>query len=448
MQKKLDVEEHIVNFNSCIGCGICELVCPEECITMVQDDFLSFKPQVNYDKCTPCLGCVKVCPDSFHLINKVEKQLERHKKDDKYIGNYIDTYYGYTLKKEERSKSTSGGILTRLFEELLVKKLIDAVIVVRSDELKSVEDDIYASSSVVKDIEGISKGRGSKYISIDYHKTLKEIKEKKLKVAMVATPCVVTGLRKLQEVDLFYKEHIKFIFSFTCGHTCQPIFAKKLIEYKKKPNSFNEIKFRSKTDAKSAEDFKFETLSKNKINTSIDFKKDIYGQLWNAHAFMEEKCLKCDDVFARHADITVMDAWGYSNDKKGQSFIITRNSYLDNILRELQTRDIIHHQEIDKKYIISSQPLPILEKIDAVQNKILLLDKFNEIGKYSYLKKKFKNDKMTLRYLYHNLSVYLRVKLSKKVFINKVSYKKVVLFRMILDPLLFMSKLYRKVITK
>jgi len=447
MSQKLDVEEHIVNFNSCIGCGICELVCPEECITMVQDDFLSFKPQVDYDKCTPCLGCVKVCPDSFHLINKVEKQLERHNKDDKYIGNYIDTYYGYTLKKEERSKSTSGGILTRLFEELLAKNLIDAVIVVRSDELKSVEDEMFAYSSVEKDIDGINKGRGSKYISIDYHKALKQIKNENLRVAIVATPCVCTGLKKLQEMDNFYKEHIKYLFSFTCGHTCKPIFAKKLIDFKT-TTTFDEIRFRSKTNAKSAEDFKFETLHNAQIQTSINFQNDVYGQLWNSHTYMEDKCLKCDDVFAKHADITVMDSWGYSHDRRGQSFIITRNTYLDNLLRELQTRNIIHHEKIDKKYIISSQPLPILEKIDAIQNKTLLLDKFNEIGKYSYLKKKFKNDKMTLKYLYHNLSVYLRVKLSKKVFINNLSYKKVVFFRMLLDPMLFLNKIYRKLISK
>ena len=163
---------------------------------------------------------------------------------------------------------------------------------------------------------------------------------------------------------------------------------------------------------------------------------------------MEEKCLKCDDVFARHADITVMDAWGYSNDKRGQSFIITRNTYLDSILEELKIRNVIYHEKIDKKYIINSQPLPILEKIDAIKNKTLLLDKLNEIGKYSYLKKKFKNDKMTLKYLYHNISVYLRVKLSKKVFINNLNYKKIVLFRMLLDPMLFINKIYRKVIPK
>jgi len=417
---------------------------------MVQDNFLSFKPKVDYNKCTPCLACVKVCPDSFYLMNKVEKQLKKYNKYDKHIGNYIDTYYGYSLEKEVREKSSSGGILTRLLEELLVKNVIDAAIVVRSDELKSIEDDIYAYSSVVTDVEGIRKSRGSKYISIDYHKTLKEIKEKKLKVAIVATPCVVTGLRKLQEVDEFYKEYIKYIFSFTCGHTCQPIFAKKLIEYSKSSN-FDEIRFRAKTEAKSADDYKFEILLKKEIKASIN-KKGLYGQLWNAHAFMEEKCLKCDDVFARYADITVMDAWGYSNDKKGQSFIITRNTYLDNILRELKIRNLIYLEKIDKKYIINSQPLPILEKIDAIKNRALLLDKLNEIGKYSYLKKKFKNHKITLKYLYHNVSLYLRVKLSKRIFINNLSYKKVVLFRILLDPMLFVkkfiNKIYKKVMSK
>jgi len=120
MSKKLDVEEHIVNFNSCIGCGICELVCPEECITMVQDDFLSFKPQVDYDKCSPCLGCVKVCPDSFHLINKVEKQLERHSKNDNYI-----VYIGSTKSIKDRLLSyIYGNAHTKELREFIKEKVI------------------------------------------------------------------------------------------------------------------------------------------------------------------------------------------------------------------------------------------------------------------------------------------------------------------------------------
>ena len=110
--------------------------------------------------------------------------------------------------------------------------MIDAVIVVRSDELNQIQDKVFAYSSIEQDIEGINKARGSKYISIDYHETLKQIKDKNLRVAIVATPCVSTGLRKLQELDNFYKEHIRYIFSFTCGHTCKPIFAQKLSTYK------------------------------------------------------------------------------------------------------------------------------------------------------------------------------------------------------------------------
>lgn len=445
MPKKLDVQEHIVNFNSCISCGLCEIVCPEECITMVQDEFLSFKPQVDYNKCSPCLSCVRVCPDSFHLINKIEKNLPTHPKNDTYIGNYINSYYGYVLENNSRIKSTSGGILTKLFQELLLKEDIDAVIVVKSDELNQIQDEIFAYSSVEKDIEGINKGRGSKYISIDYHEALKQIKDESLRVAIVATPCVCTGLRKLQEMDDFYKEYIKYLFSFTCGHTCKPIFAQKLIHFKTK-KEFDEIKFRSKTDAKSAEDFKFETLHNSHIQTSIGFQNDVYGQLWNSHAYMEDKCLKCDDVFARHADITVMDSWGYSHDKKGQSFIITRDEKLNTLLSELKNKNTIHCEEIDKAHIIKSQPLPILEKVDAIKNKTLLLNKFGEIGKYSYLGKKYKNEKFSLHYLYHNLSVYLRVKISGVYLKKDISYKKLVLFRIIFEPLLFLKKIYSKIL--
>jgi len=444
MLKKLDVQEHIVNFNSCISCGICEIVCPEDCITMVKDEYLSFKPQVDYDKCTPCLDCVRVCPDSFHLINKIEKNSTTHPKDDKYIGNYINSYYGYIAETSSRIKSTSGGILTQLFQELIHQQDIDAVIIVRSDELNQVQDEMFAYSSVQKDIDGINKGRGSKYISIDYHETLKQIKDENIRVAIVATPCVCTGLRKLQEMDDFYKEHIKYLFSFTCGHTCKPMFAKKLIDFKT-TNAFDEIRFRSKSGAKSAEDFKFETLHNNNVQTNINFQGDVYGQLWNSHAYMEDKCLKCDDVFAKHADITVMDSWGYSHDKKGQSFIITRNEKLDTLLSELKNKDIIHCETIDKAHIIDSQPLPILEKVDAIKNKTLLLKKVGEISKYSYLGKKYKNEKISLHYLYHNVSVYLRCKLSGIYLKKSISYKKLVLFRIIFEPLLFIKKIYSKI---
>lgn len=447
MLTKLDVQEHIVNFNSCISCGLCEIVCPEECITMVQDKFLSFKPQVDYAKCTPCLDCVRVCPDSFHLINKIEKNSTTHPKDDKYIGNYINSYYGYVSETSSRIKSTSGGILTKLFQSLHLKNGVDAVIVVRSDELNQVQDEMFAYSSVEQDIDGINKGRGSKYISIDYHEALKQIKSENLRVAIVATPCVCTGLRKLQEMDEFYKEHIKYLFSFTCGHTCKPIFAQKLSTYKTQ-KEFDEIRFRSKTDAKSAEDYKFETLHNGQIQTSTAFQNDVYGQLWSSAAFMEDKCLKCDDVFARHADITVMDSWGYSHDKKGQSFIITRNKELDTLLDELKKKEEIYCEEIDKTHIINSQPLPILEKIDAIKNKTLLLNKLGEIGKYSYLGKKYKKERFSLHYLYHNISVYLRVKLSGPYLKKGISYKKLVIFRIIFEPLLFIKKIYSKILGK
>lgn len=445
MSKKLDVQEHIVNYDSCISCGICEIVCPESCISMVQDEYLSFKPKVDYNKCIPCLSCVRVCPDSFHLVNKIEKKLQTHAKNDTYIGNYINSYYGYILQTEERIQSTSGGILSKLLIELLESKKIDAAIVIRSDELNELDNDIFAYSSIAKDIDAINKGRGSKYISVDYHKALKQVKDEGLNVAIVATPCVSTALRKLQEMDSFYKEHIKFIFSFTCGHTCKPMFAKKLSTYKNRL-PFNEIRFRSKTNSKTAKDYKFETLQYDNIQSSIDFQNDVYGQLWSSGAYIEDKCLKCDDVFAKHADITVMDSWGYSNDKKGQSFIITRNQELDILLHQLKKQNTIHCEEIDATKIKKSQPLPILEKVDAIKNRTVLFKKFGEIGKYSYLGKKYKNETLSLPYLYHNLSVYLRAKLSGNYLKRGISYKKVVLFRIVFEPILFIKKIYAKVL--
>ena len=50
-----------VDYNKCIGCGMCTRVCPENCVLM-QKKGDKKQPKINYDYCKGCGLCATECP--------------------------------------------------------------------------------------------------------------------------------------------------------------------------------------------------------------------------------------------------------------------------------------------------------------------------------------------------------------------------------------------------
>jgi len=48
---------HVIDAETCISCGACEPVCPEEAISEDQDTYV-----IDPGKCTDCATCVPECP--------------------------------------------------------------------------------------------------------------------------------------------------------------------------------------------------------------------------------------------------------------------------------------------------------------------------------------------------------------------------------------------------
>lgn len=46
----------------CCGCTSCYAICPEEAISMVEDEEGFEYPQIDKIKCVRCYQCIKVCP--------------------------------------------------------------------------------------------------------------------------------------------------------------------------------------------------------------------------------------------------------------------------------------------------------------------------------------------------------------------------------------------------
>ena len=46
----------------CCGCTACYAICPQNAISMVEDEEGFEYPQINEEKCIRCYQCLKVCP--------------------------------------------------------------------------------------------------------------------------------------------------------------------------------------------------------------------------------------------------------------------------------------------------------------------------------------------------------------------------------------------------
>ena len=79
-----------ISYN-CIGCGLCEAICPKKCIEINEVGNKGLLPVIKEDKCTNCGICIKVCPTNKIIeMEKIDiiKQICIGKSKNKNIVKY------------------------------------------------------------------------------------------------------------------------------------------------------------------------------------------------------------------------------------------------------------------------------------------------------------------------------------------------------------------------
>lgn len=159
----------------CVGCNACVQRCPEQCISMHEDEHGFLYPQVDKDKCINCTLCEKVCPVINRNEARVPIQCLAAKGDDNELVN----------------NSSSAGIFT-----LLAQRTIKNNGVVFGAAFNSVWG---VEHTYTETMEGLSKFQGSKYVQsiignsfIEAERFLKSGRE----VLFSGTPCHIAGLKR------------------------------------------------------------------------------------------------------------------------------------------------------------------------------------------------------------------------------------------------------------
>lgn len=314
----------------CTGCGACVSEDKSKKSFMQEDEYGFLIPSISNVPETDIKKMLHVCPFNPFPKNEVEDEdklaniyLGDAEYRDEQIGHYNNLYVGYS--NEFRKTSSSGGIATFIFQELLKRKIVDKLFVVieKDGEYK------YQFFNKGDQIESLSKTR---YIPVTMEELFKEIENVDGTVAVSGVGCFLKAIRLKQ----FYYPHLKTKIPFLVGIICGGVKSKFFTDYLAKQagidGKYSKQEYRIKNPTSTSSDYSFGALDEK--NEFLTVRMKSLGDMWGTGMFKSIACDFCDDVTTELADISLGDAWfqPYLGDGLGNSVIVTRSKIADQLI--------------------------------------------------------------------------------------------------------------------
>ncbi len=381
-----NITELIVEKDKCIGCGVCDTICPVNVLKMDFNSIGNYQPFESegcLDKCTLCLD---VCPfiedndDEYEIARKLYSNIDNIKYDDS-LGYFINTYEIHKQNDSERLASASGGAGNWFQKLLFESNQVDYILTVEAND----DSDKLFKFSVFNNSNELDKSRGSVYYPTEISEVLDYVMMNNGSYAITALPCYAKAIRLAQSKNHKLKKRIKYIIGLVCGQMKSKYFTEELGEIALGKGELLSVKYRVKQPEKPSSDYAFNFTNIDNKTKSLTWSSSP-SKFWTSRMFTPNACNFCTDVFALNADIVLMDAWlpEYTKDYKGHTLVIVRTPEIDDLLKDGKNASI---KEFDYSDVYKSQKNVVLNKNNYV------------FGNKNYLINKIVNYRKEIQYL-------------------------------------------------
>jgi len=275
------------SYDLCYGCRACEQVCPQQAISIKNNNEGFIYPEIEQTKCIDCNLCKKVCPtqdsNRNHLLHAEKKEV----------------YAAWNKNTEQRLKSTSGGIFYILALQF-INNVYGAVM----------DDNFTVSHCRITTTSDLAKLRGSKYVQSNTLNTFNKVKQdltNGCRVLYSGTPCQIAGLK-----GYLRKEYSNlFTIDLVCHGTPSPLLFKSHIQHIEKTNKQHLTSFLFRDKKTGGWRAYVSYVFSNNKKTSVTTKQDFYCYGFYNGWFSRKSCYICEySISQRVGDITLSDFWG------------------------------------------------------------------------------------------------------------------------------------------
>jgi coenzyme F420 hydrogenase subunit beta len=335
---------NVIEKKLCTGCGTCIGLCPSNALQSAVDPKQGiYIPSLIGKSCSNCSLCLNACPGIGLDMTNMNRHIFKKLPKDVLFGNFINNYIGYSLDKNIRYNSSSGGIATSILLYALDEGIIDGALVTKMDE----KDPLRPLPFIARTKAEIINASGSKYCPVPANVALREIinSNEGERFAVVGLPCHIQGIQKACKLNSKLDKKIVLLLGLFCSKVISFLGHEFLFEgIGIDANAIQKIHYRGEGWPGKMR------IQANKINNCLDL-KDYYKYF----SFFEPwRCTLCFDPAATLSDISLGDAWIpeiKERDNIGTSIVVSRSRFGEEILNKMMAENKIElitttHQEI------------------------------------------------------------------------------------------------------